>query len=146
MHSGTIWLIPIYIYINTTCHVLTAAVCITFIIICIKNLLSTMCFLLKNYSLVESVCLEVLPAKHNTDRNNVKEQNGHWKGGGGLQLWAWMLLNSYFLKKQEKKVRTSTLFWAWELSRNRNQLFFFEKILYAKELKVKNVSLNVPDL
>ena len=42
-----------------------------------------MCFLLKNYSLVESVCLEVLPAKHNTDRNNVKEQNRHWKGGGG---------------------------------------------------------------
>ena len=71
-----------FIYINTTCHVLTAAVCITFIIICIKNLLSTMCFLLKNYSLVESVCLEVLPAKHNTDRNNVKEQNRHWKGGG----------------------------------------------------------------
>ena len=29
--------------------------------------------------------------------------------------------------------------------RNRNHLFF-EKILYANQLKVKNVSLNVPDL
>ena len=35
-------------------------------------------------------------------------------------------------------------FWTWDLSRKRNQLFF-EKILYANDIKVNKVSLNVPE-
>ena len=39
---------------------------------------------------------------------------------------------------------TSPLFWTWDLSLNRNQLFS-EKILHVNELQVKKVSLYVPD-
>ena len=120
-----------------------------------------MSFLLENYSLVESAYLFIrcnktkffLRNTYNTDRNGVNKQSTHTKhlekdniGKGGVQLWAWMLSNFCFLTVQEKQVMTSTLFWTWDLWRNRNQLGFFEKILYANELKVKKVLLNVPDL
>ena len=66
-----------------------------------------MCSLLKNYSLVESVCLEVLPAKHNTDRNNVKEQNRHWKGGGpAMSLDAFEFLLFEKAREESKDVDT----------------------------------------
>ena len=38
---------------------------------------------------------------------------------------------------------TSSLFWTWDLLKNRNQLFY-GKILHANELQVKNIELNVP--
>ena len=67
------------------------------------------------------------------------------KGGGGESsnyepgcFWIFC-----FLTVQKKQVKTSILFWTWDLSRNRNQLFF-EKLLHANELKFK-VSINVPD-
>ena len=62
-----------------------------------------------------------------------------------------MILNAsaffliFFLTVQKKQVVTSKLLWPWDLSRNKNQLFF-EKILQANKLKVKTASLNVPDL
>ena len=126
-----------------------------------------MCFLLKNYLLVESVylfirCNNTTFFQQNTiniDRNDVNKQNRDTKhlakdntgrggeGGGGptmsLDDFEFLFfdsagkaskdvetfLNLRFIKKQKPAV-----------------FFFFEKIFYANKLKVKNVSLNVPDL
>ena len=79
-----------------------------------------MSFLLKNYSLVEVVCLFIrcneikfLPWNtDNTNRNSVnkpKKDNKHLekdnigkRGGEGVQLWAWMVLKFRLLTVQEK--------------------------------------------
>ena len=50
-----------------------------------------------------------------------------------------------FLIVQEKQVMTSTLF-ELEIYQEKEANCFFEKILYANMLKVKKVSLNVPEL
>ena len=55
-----------------------------------------------------------------------------------------MLLNFCFLTVQEKQ--GCQHFFKLEIYQETEQLGFFEKIFYANELKVKNVSLNVPDL
>ena len=114
----------------------------------IKKLLSTMSFLLKNYPVVESVYLSIRYNKTkfflqiilikmvqinkththththrpNTQRKIILER-------GWVQPWTWMLLNFCFFTVQEKQVMTSTLFWTWDLSRNRNQLLFWENII-----------------
>ena len=50
-----------------------------------------------------------------------------------------------FLTVQEKQVRTSNVF-ELKIYQESGTICFFKKILYANELKVKKVSLNVPDL
>ena len=114
----------------------------------IKKLLSTMSFLLKNYPVVESVYLSIRYNKTkfflqiqlikmvqinkththththrpNTQRKIILER-------GWVQPWTWKLLNFCFFTVQEKQVMMSTLFWTWNLSRNRNQLLFWENII-----------------
>ena len=51
----------------------------------------------------------------------------------------------FLLAVQNKQRMASTLFSTWDLSINRNPLLF-EKLIRANELKVKKVSLNVPDI
>ena len=114
-----------------------------------------MCFLLKNYSLVESVYLFIRCNKTkfyqrntiNTDRNGVNkhlEKDNIGMGGPTMSLDAFEFLFFDSAREASKNVNT---FLNCRLSRNRNQLgFFFEKTFYANVLKVKNVSLNVPDL
>ena len=88
---------------------------------------------------------------NNTDRNGVNKQKTHTKHlekdnirkGGGFQLWACMLLNFQFLTVQEKQVMTSTLL-NLRFFKKHKPAFFFEKV-YANKLKVKKVSLNVPN-
>ena len=115
---------------------LTAAICIA---LNITNLLSTMCFLLKNYSLVESVYLFIRCNKTkfyqrntiNTDRNGVNKQNRHTKhlekdnigrGGPTMSLDAFEFLFFDSAREASKDVNT---FLNCRLSRNRNQLGFF---------------------
>ena len=56
-----------------------------------------------------------------------------------------MLLNFCVLIVQEKQVMTSTVF-ELEIYQETEASCFFEKILYVNMLKVKKVSLNVPEL
>ena len=91
---------------------------------------------------------------HNIDKNGVNKQNAHTRTkqlekdnngkGGGVPTMSLAASEFLFLTVQKKQVMTSPLFWTWDLSPNRNQLFF-EKILHVNELQVKKVSLNVPD-
>ena len=128
-----------------------------------KNLLSTMYFFLKNYSPEEVAYLLIrcnktkffLRNTNNTDRNDLNKQNTqththqtskeiwHWKGGEGvptISLTASKFL-LFFDSAKKKQAMTSPLFWTWDLSVHRNQLFL-KKILHVK---VKTVSLKVPD-
>ena len=82
--------------------------------------------------------------KSTADRNSVNKQNTLNTGKIRVQLRAWMHPNFYFLTMQKKHVMMSPLFWTWDLSRNRNQLFF-EKILHVNKLKLSKVSLIVPN-
>ena len=50
-----------------------------------------------------------------------------------------------FLTVQEKQVMTSNIL-ELKIYQESGAICFFKKILYANELKVKKVSLNVPDL
>ena len=115
---------------------LTAAICIA---LNITNLLSTMCFLLKNYSLVESVYLFIRCNKTkfyqrntiNTDRTGVNKQNRHTKHlekdnigrgeGPTMSLDAFEFLFFDSAREASKDVNT---FLNCRLSRNRNQLGF----------------------
>ena len=84
-----------------------------------------MCFLLKNYSLVESVCLEVLPAKHNTDRNNVKEQNRHWKGGGGTPALSLDAFEFLFFEKAREESKDVDTFLSLRVIKKQKPAIFF---------------------
>ena len=56
-----------------------------------------------------------------------------------------MLLNFSFLTVQEKQVMMSTLL-NLRFIKKQKPVVLFEKVLYANKLKVKKVSLNVPEL
>ena len=93
-----------------------------------------------------------LRSTNNTDRNGVHKQNTYTehlekdiigKGGGATMsqdVFECMLFGS----AREARM-TSTLF-ELKIYQETRTSCFFEKILYANELKVKKVSLNVPDL
>ena len=150
-------------YINATCHVLTASTCIALNNSLIsQKLLSTMSFLLKiaykNLYSFKNICsLDIIRPSSSCEiqmrligmvyinKTHTKHLEKDNIGKGEVQLWAWMLLNFCFLTVQEKQVMKWTHFWTWDLSRKTNQLFF-EKILHSNELKVEKVSSNVPDL
>ena len=108
-----------------------------------------MSFLFKIYSLFEVVhlCIRCNKTKfflwntNNTDKNVVNKQNTHTKHleknktrkGGGVPTMSLAASEFLFLTVQKKQVMMSPLFWTWDLSLNRNQLFF-EKILRVDEL------------
>ena len=120
-----------------------------------------MSFLLKNNSLVEVVYLFVRCNKtkfflwntNNTDRNGVNKQNTHFKNleknnigkEEGAQLWAWMLLKWISDSAREASNDVNT-FLKLRFIKKQKQVVFFDKILYSNKLKVKKVSLNVPQL
>ena len=110
-----------------------------------------MSFLLKYYSLVEVAYMFIRCSKTkflllNTNNTNTKHlgKDNIGKGGPTMSLDAFEYL--FFDTEEEKQVMTSTFFWTWDLSSNRNQLGFFEEILYANKLKIMKVLLNVPVL
>ena len=99
---------------------------------------------LKKYLLAEIVYLFIRCDKTkfflwNTNRNITLER------AGGVQLWAWMLLNVWFLTVQEKQLWRQHFF-KLEIYQEAENSCFIKKILYTNELKVKKVSLNVPGL
>ena len=119
-----------------------------------------MSFLLKNYSLVESVYLFIRCNKTkfyqrntiNTDRNGVNKQNRHTKhlekdnigrGGPTMSLDAFEFL---FFDSAREASKDVDPFLNLRVIKKQKPAVFFEKIFYANESKVKNVSLNVPDL
>ena len=120
-----------------------------------------MSFLLKNNSLVEVVYLFIRCNKtkfflwntNNTDRNGVNKQNTYFKHleknnigkEGGAQLWAWMLLKWISDSAREASNDVNT-FLKLRFIKKQKQVVFFDKILYSNKLKVKKVSLNVPQL
>ena len=125
----------------------TTAICIALNNSLISKIYFPMSFLLKNYSLVEVVYLFIRCKKtifflwntNNTNRNGVnKQKNTHqtllegkcrkWGGGGGGSNYEPGCFWSYFLTVQEKQVMASTLFWTWDLSRNRNYKYFTIKL------------------
>ena len=123
-----------------------------------------MSFLLKNYSLVKSVYLFIrcnktkffLPNTNNTHRNGVNKQNTHTKqiekdnigkggGGGGSILDAFEFLFFHRARQARNDVNTF-LNLRFMKKRKQKPAGFFKKILYPNKLKVKKVSLSVPDL
>ena len=123
-----------------------------------------MSFLLKNYSLVESVYLFIrcnktkffLPHTNNTHRNGVNKQNTHTKhlekdnigkGGGGANYEPGCFCIFVFWQcKRSKEWRQHFFELAIYEETETETSCFLKKILYANKLKVKKVSLNVPDL
>ena len=125
-----------------------------------------MSFLLKNYSLVESVYLFIWCNKTkffqwntiNTDRNDVNEQNRHTKhlekdnigrGGGGSNYGPgcfWIFVFSDSAREASKDVDTFLNLRFIKKQKPAGVFLGGGGIFYANELKVKNVSLNVPDL
>ena len=121
-----------------------------------------MSFLLENYSLVESAYLFIrcnktkffLRNTYNTDRNGVNKQSTHTKhlekdnigkgGGPTMSLDAFEFL--FFDSAREASNDVNTFLNLRFMKKQKPAGFFFEKILYANELKVKKVLLNVPDL
>ena len=113
-----------------------------------------MCFLLKNYSLVESVYLFIRCNKTkfyqrntiNTDRNGVNkhlEKDNIGMGGPTMSLDAFEFL---FFDSAREASKDADTFLNLRFIKKQKPAVFFEKNFYANELKVKNVSLNVPDL
>ena len=118
-----------------------------------------MCFLLKNYLLVESGYLFIRCNRTkffqrntiDTDRNGVNKQNRRTKhlekdtigrGGPTMGLDAFEFL---FFDSAREASKDADTFWNLRFIKKEKPAVFFEKNVYANKLKVKNISLNAPD-